>query len=99
MLVGILLYLYFPIGDSTLWSSVIISSEVEKETEDAPVLPISSPDSVVAERMKFTALLLRYQKKLAEAESDKNAQNSSEIIQSLKTKIAHLEKMIRELAQ
>lgn len=74
-------------------SEASISAEV--------VLTQDNPDTVAAKRIRFTNLLLRYQRELAELESSKNSSSTQarEAINAVRVKIENLEKIIAELSQ
>ncbi len=58
-------------------------------------------DTVAGKRIRFTNLLLRYQRELAELESSNNSSSTQtrEAIGALRVKIENLEKLIAELSQ
>lgn len=58
-------------------------------------------DTVTAKRMRYTTLLLRYQKDLTDLESQTDTPSlaMTEKIRNLRTKIENLETMIRELTE
>lgn len=94
------MYLYFPTGGNLKSDALNISAEVTKEIAAVPIASAEvMVDSVVHERMKLTALLLRYQKKLSEAQSKKNEEDSVARVEALKAKIVNLEKEIQELSK
>jgi len=59
------------------------------------------PDTIIAKRMRYTALLLRYQKELQEIESQATTSSLevTEKIQHLRSKIENIEKIIQELTE
>jgi hypothetical protein len=103
LFVGLLAYLYTPFNFDTskyLGSQAIISGE-EIVSSEVLITEEVDPDTVMAKRMRYTTLLLRYQKDLTDLESQTDAP-SPEIIekmQHIRTKIENLETMIRELAE
>lgn len=59
------------------------------------------PDTTTAKRMRYTTLLLRYQKELQELESQTTTSplEVTEKIQFLRNKIENIEKIIQELTE
>lgn len=103
LLVGILAYLYTPFNFDTLkylGSQAIVSGE-ERISAEVLVTETIDPDTNTAKRMRYTTLLLRYQKELAELESQTTTSSleTTEKIQFLRNKIENIEKTIRELAE
>lgn len=104
LFVGLLAYLYTPFNFDTskyLGSQAIMSWEEKVSSEVLITEEIDSADTVTVKRMRYTTLLLRYQKDLSEIESltDIPSPEMTEKIQHLRTKIENLETMIRELTE
>ncbi len=59
------------------------------------------PDTTTAKRMRYTTLLLRYQKELHDLESQTTSSSSEvvEKIQYLRDKIENIEKIIQDLTR
>lgn len=102
LLIGLLAYLYLPfnIGTSYLHSDILTMSSEESISAEVIVTQDNS-DTVAAKRIRFTNLLLRYQRELAELESSHNSSSTQtrEAINALRVKIENLEKFIAELSQ
>jgi cytochrome c oxidase assembly factor CtaG len=103
LFVGLLAYLYTPFNFDTskyLNSQAIISSEVQI-SQEVLVTETIDPDTTTAKRMRYTTLLLRYQKELHDLESQTTSSSSEvvEKIQYLRSKIENIEKIIQELTQ
>ena len=77
-----------------------MSSE-ESISAEVIVTQDTSSDGVAARRIRFTNLLLRYQRQLSELESSKNSSSTQtrEAINALRVKIENLEKFIAEVSQ
>ena len=103
LFVGILAYLYTPFNFDTskyLGSQAIVSWE-EQISAEVLVTETIDPDTNTAKRMRYTTLLLRYQKELSELESQTTASTleTTQKIEFLRNKIENIEKIIRELAE
>lgn len=104
LLIGVLVYLYIPLRiDASKYldsQAVAISSEPTVSAEVIRTEPVD-PDAVAAKRMRLTALLLRYQKKLSQLESQETPASSDDVAikASLRSKIEALEKDIAVLTQ
>lgn len=103
LFVGILAYLYTPFNFDTskyLGSQAIVSGE-EQISAEVLVTETIDPDTNTAKRMRYTTLLLRYQKELSELESQTTVSSLETIqkIEFLRNKIENIEKIIRELAE
>jgi len=103
LLVGVLAYLYTPFNFDTskyLGSQAIISGE-EQVSSEVLVTETIDPDTTTAKRMRYTTLLLRYQKELAKLESQTSVSSleTTEKIQFLRNKIDNIEKIIQGLAE
>lgn len=74
----------------------------EENVSAEVIVPESATrDSSVARRMRLTNLLLRYQKELAELESQSDVSSQEKIakIETLRNKITELQKTITELVR
>lgn len=103
LFIGLLAYLYTPFNFDTskyLNSQAIISSEAQV-SQEVLVTETIDPDTTTAKRMRYTTLLLRYQKELHDLESQTTASSSevAEKIQYLRSKIENIEKIIQGLSQ
>jgi hypothetical protein len=103
LFVGLLAYLYTPFNFDTskyLNSQTITSWEAQMSRE-VLVTETIDPDTTTAKRMRYTTLLLRYQKELQELESQTTTSSLevTEKIQFLRNKIENIEKIIQELTE
>ncbi|MBP7822894.1 hypothetical protein KA050_00930 [Candidatus Gracilibacteria bacterium] len=103
LFVGLLAYLYTPFNFDTskyLNSQAITSGEAQMSRE-VLVTETIDPDTTTAKRMRYTTLLLRYQKELQELESQTTTSSLevTEKIQFLRNKIENIEKIIQELTE
>jgi hypothetical protein len=103
LFVGLLAYLYTPFNFDTskyLNSQAITSWEAQMSRE-VLVTETIDPDTTTAKRMRYTTLLLRYQKELQELESQTTTSSLevTEKIQFLRNKIENIEKIIQELTE
>lgn len=104
LLVGLLAYLYTPfnIHPSQYINSQIVTISGEEYVSAEPIVSESpTKDPSVAKRIRLTNLLLRYQKELAELESqsDLSSQAKTDRIEILRIKIQELQKTIMDLVK
>jgi hypothetical protein len=102
--VGVLAYLYTPlhlIPDKNLESQALVISGEEWISTEVVVQREIATDNITARRIRYTNILLRYQKSLADLESQ-NTSPSAEVaekLEDLRIKIQNIEKIITELAR
>jgi hypothetical protein len=103
-LVGVLAYLYTPLHlstDKNLESQALVMSGEEGISTEVVVQKEIATDTITARRIRYTNILLRYQKNLAELESQTTSPSAEvvEKLQDLRVKIQNIEKIIAELAR